>query len=121
MKATDQWLYICACCNRQECPAIDYMVHNLDYAKRSLLSSESIKDRYKPEPEVRKAIELMIRRLYRILSHAYYHHKDIWAAFEEKTSLTTRFTQFAIKYALMPDDLLIIPRESLPEAEEKMD
>ena len=73
---------------------------------------------------MRKTIELMMRRLYRILSHTYFHHKDVWTQFEERTSITKRYTQYAIKYALMPDDLLIIPRDVVwpeQEVEENMD
>jgi len=33
MKATDEWLYLCASHkNPQECSAIDYMIHALDHA-----------------------------------------------------------------------------------------
>jgi hypothetical protein len=35
MKATDDWLYLCASHDSpQECSAIDYMIHNLEYSTR---------------------------------------------------------------------------------------
>jgi len=35
MKATDDWLYLCAAHDiPQECSAIDYMIHNLEYSTR---------------------------------------------------------------------------------------
>ena len=114
MKATDLWLYICACHKeQQDCSAIDYMVHNLDDSTRKLLGPETIRDRTKPEPEAQKTMELVCRRLYRILSHCFHHHKEIWEAFEARTSLTARFTRVAVKFSLMPDDLLIIPADAL--------
>lgn len=49
------------------------------------------------------------RRVYRIFSHAYYHHKIIFDEFENETSLCRRFTQFVTKYNLMSKDNLIVP------------
>ena len=57
-----------------------------------------------------------MRRLYRILSHCFHHHKELWEAFEAKTWLTTRFTRVALHFSLMPDDLLIIPSDALPDS-----
>ena len=49
------------------------------------------------------------RRVYRIFSHAYYHHREIFDAFEDKTHLCRRFTVFVTKYNLMSKDNLIVP------------
>lgn len=49
------------------------------------------------------------RRVYRIFSHAYFHHKAIFDVFEEKTHLCRRFTVFITKYNLMSKENLIVP------------
>lgn len=49
------------------------------------------------------------RRVYRIFSHAYFHHRTIFDEFEQKTYLCHRFTQFVLKYALMSTENLIVP------------
>lgn len=57
------------------------------------------------------------RRVYRIFSHAYFHHKSIFDEFELETCLCKRFTQFVTKYNLMSKDNLIVPileEESTP-------
>lgn len=49
------------------------------------------------------------RRVYRIFSHAYFHHRAIFDEFEAKTFLCLRFTRFVLKYALMSTENLIVP------------
>ena len=49
------------------------------------------------------------RRVYRIFSHAYFHHRSIFDDFENETFLCRRFTQFVTKYNLMPKDNIIVP------------
>lgn len=49
------------------------------------------------------------RRVYRIFSHAYFHHRAIFDDFEAKTFLCLRFTRFVLKYALMSTENLIVP------------
>lgn len=49
------------------------------------------------------------RRVYRIFSHAYFHHRSIFDEFEIETCLCKRFTQFVTKYNLMSKDNLIVP------------
>ena len=49
------------------------------------------------------------RRVYRIFSHAYFHHRQIFEAFESDTHLCRRFTVFVTKYKLMTRDNLIVP------------
>ena len=59
------------------------------------------------------------RRVYRIFSHAYYHHREIFDSFEEKTHLCRRFTVFVTKYNLMSKDNLIVPM--MPELDSSGD
>lgn len=49
------------------------------------------------------------RRVYRIFSHAYYHHRRIFDEFENETYLCHRFTFFVTKYNLMSKENLIVP------------
>ncbi|KAF7988853.1 hypothetical protein HCN44_007163 [Aphidius gifuensis] len=49
------------------------------------------------------------RRVYRIFSHAYFHHLTIFDPFEHETYLCRRFTAFVTKYKLMSKDNLIVP------------
>lgn len=49
------------------------------------------------------------RRVYRIFSHAYFHHRQIFETFEAETHLCRRFTVFVTKYKLMTKDNLIVP------------
>jgi hypothetical protein len=49
------------------------------------------------------------RRVYRIFSHAYFHHRQIFETFEVDTHLCRRFTIFVTKYSLMTKDNLIVP------------
>ncbi|EFN65561.1 Mps one binder kinase activator-like 4 [Camponotus floridanus] len=49
------------------------------------------------------------RRVYRIFSHAYFHHRTIFDEFENETFLCRRFTSFVTKYNLMSKDNLIVP------------
>lgn len=49
------------------------------------------------------------RRVYRIFSHAYFHHRQIFETFEAETHLCRRFTVFVTKYKLMTRDNLIVP------------
>jgi hypothetical protein len=53
------------------------------------------------------------RRVYRIFSHAFYHHKHIFLDFENQTQLCRRFSKFVLAYNLMPADTLIVPVDSL--------
>lgn len=53
------------------------------------------------------------RRVYRIFSHAYFHHRRIFDEFEAETFLCHRFTQFVTKYNLMSKENLIVPIEGI--------
>lgn len=49
------------------------------------------------------------RRVYRIFSHAYFHHRRVFDEFESDTYLCNRFTYFVTKYELMSKENLIVP------------
>lgn len=50
------------------------------------------------------------RRVYRIFSHAYFHHRAIFDAFEKETHLCKRFTYFVTKYSIISKEILILPK-----------
>mmetsp|Transcript_8943 Transcript_8943/g.17504 ORF Transcript_8943/g.17504 Transcript_8943/m.17504 type:complete len:88 (-) Transcript_8943:548-811(-) len=47
-----------------------------------------------------KELKDVAKRLYRVLAHAYYHHKELFEEFEKKTSLYRRFSKLCMKYKL---------------------
>jgi hypothetical protein len=114
MTATDQWIFLCAAHKSpKECSAIDYTRHTLDGAAILLNSHKYFPSRVSlRQPSVTK-LGSISRRIYRIFSHAYYHHKHIFLDFENSFQLCRRFTQFVTSYNLMPTDNLIVPVDSL--------
>ncbi|XP_046678565.1 MOB kinase activator-like 4 isoform X2 [Homalodisca vitripennis] len=105
MTATEQWIFLCAAHKTpKECPAIDYTRHTLDGAA-CLLNSNKVSIK---ESSVAK-LGSVCRRVYRIFSHAYFHHRSIFDDFENETFLCRRFTSFVTKYNLMSKDNLIVP------------
>eukprot|EP01137_Pigoraptor_chileana_P028417 Opistho-2@12357 len=110
MKATDEWLYLCAAHKQpQECSAIDYAVHTLDGTSALLNSNKYFPSRVTIPPASAKHFQSIARRVYRIFAHAFFHHRDIYDQFENETSLCARFVKFSIMFDLIPANLLIIP------------
>jgi hypothetical protein len=113
MKATDEWMYLCAAHKQpQECSALDYIIHTLD-GTAALLNSNKWFPVGSGVPESSlKYFHSITRRLYRILSHAFFHHKDAFDEFEKQYHLCLRFVAFSKVYDLIPPKLLIIPENS---------
>ena len=110
MKATDDWLYLCSVHKEtQECPAIDYMIHNLDQMSANLNSSKLFPSRVSIDNSSIKETENIIRRLYRYFSHCYFHHKLIFDEFEKEMHLCERFTEYVKTFELMSSKYIIIP------------
>lgn len=134
MTATEQWIFLCAAHKTpKECPAIDYTRHTLDGAACLLNSNKYFPSRFVyvyshmyflcifqtankqicfrisiKESSVAK-LGSVCRRVYRIFSHAFFHHRKIFCAFESETFLCRRFTLFVEKYKLMLTMNLIVP------------
>lgn len=119
MTATEQWIFLCAAHKTpKECPAIDYTRHTLDGAACLLNSNKYFPSRYSfrisfvicffflslrvnksflkmhfrisiKESSVAK-LGSVCRRVYRIFSHAYFHHRTIFDEFENETFLCRR-------------------------------
>lgn len=119
MTATEQWIFLCAAHKQpNECPAIDYTHHTLDGAASMLNSNKYFPSRVQIKESSVNKIGSVCRRVYRIFSHAYYHHFQVFDEFEKETHLCKRFSKFVTIYELMQKDSLIVPSDgSKPEAE----
>ncbi|KAH9403909.1 PREDICTED: MOB-like protein phocein [Rhagoletis zephyria] len=110
MTATEQWIFLCAAHKApKECPAIDYTRHTLDGAAALLNSNKYFPSRVTIKESSVAKLGSICRRVYRIFSHAYYHHKAIYDEFESLYFLCKRFSMFSIKYELMSVENLIVP------------
>lgn len=110
MTATEQWIFLCAAHkNPKECSAIDYTRHTLDGAACLLNSNRYFPSRVSIKESSVQKLGSVCRRIYRIFSHAYFHHREIFDEFEKETCLCERFTKFVLKYDLMTLDTLIVP------------
>eukprot|EP01012_Entosiphon_sulcatum_P019887 TRINITY_DN24851_c0_g1_i2.p1 TRINITY_DN24851_c0_g1~~TRINITY_DN24851_c0_g1_i2.p1 ORF type:complete len:217 (-),score=32.38 TRINITY_DN24851_c0_g1_i2:154-804(-) len=112
MKATDEWLFLCACHKApQECSAMDYSLHTMDGAATVLNSQRyfSARNAVPPPRETFQLFANMLRRLYRIFAHAYYHHRREFDEFEAQTFLCERFVKFGLAHKLITKKMLIIP------------
>jgi hypothetical protein len=110
MTAKEQWIFLCAAHKSpKECPAIDYTRHTLDGAACLLNSNKYFPSRVSIRESSLGKLGSVCRRVYRIFSHAYFHHKAIFDDFESKSYLCKRFTSFVIKYNLMSRENLIVP------------
>lgn len=115
MIATEQWIFLCAAHKTpKECPAIDYTRHTLDGAACLLNSNKYFPSRVSIKDSSVAKLGSVCRRVYRIFSHAYFHHRRIFDEFENETYLCHRFTSFVTKYNLMSKDNLIVPMEAQP-------
>jgi len=113
MQAND-WLYLCASHKKeQECSAIDYMTHNLDFATSVLNNLKNFNSRVSIPSSSVKNLGTLARRLYRLFSHCFYKHKEIFLEFENEMFLCARFTEFAKRFDLMCAKLFNIPEEVL--------
>jgi disulfide oxidoreductase YuzD len=114
MKATDEWLYLCASHKTpQECSAIDYMTHTLDHATALMQNSKNFNSRVSVPPTSIKYLVSIVRRLYRLFTHTYYHHRDVFGEFEKEYRLCGRFTEFVLKFDMMQAKLFSIPSHAL--------
>lgn len=110
MTATEQWIFLCAAHKApKECPAIDYTRHTLDGAAALLNSNKYFPSRVTIKESSVAKLGSVCRRVYRIFSHAYYHHKSIYDEFENAHFLCKRFSIFSVRYELMSIENLIVP------------
>uniref|UniRef100_A0A8C1F2Q6 MOB family member 4, phocein n=1 Tax=Cyprinus carpio carpio TaxID=630221 RepID=A0A8C1F2Q6_CYPCA len=83
MTATEQWIFLCAAHKTpKECPAIDYTRHTLDGAACLLNSNKYFPSRVSIKESSVAKLGSVCRRIYRIFSHAYFHHRQIFDKYE---------------------------------------
>ena len=110
MMATEDWLYLCPVHkDPQDCPAIDYMIHNLDNMSAKLNSNKYFPSRVSIDQNNIKKLDDIVRRLYRFFSHCYFHHQIIFDEFEKEMHLCERFTEYIKMFDMMPHKYIIIP------------
>uniref|UniRef100_A0A0G4EZS8 Uncharacterized protein n=1 Tax=Chromera velia CCMP2878 TaxID=1169474 RepID=A0A0G4EZS8_9ALVE len=115
MTASHEWQYLCAAHKKpQDCTAIDYMTHTIDGTSAVLTNLKLFPSRQViPSASASKYFPSMARRLYRIFTHVYYHHRDVFDLFEKESRLCARFTDFMLRFQLMQQNNFLIPKESL--------
>ncbi|VDO56157.1 unnamed protein product [Haemonchus placei] len=95
MTATEQWIFLCAAHkNPKECSAIDYTRHTLDGAASLLNSNKYFPSRINIKESSLSKLGSVCRRVYRIFSHAYFHHRQLFDEFETSTHLCKRSVEF---------------------------
>ena len=110
MTATEEWIFLCAAHPQpKDCSALDYTLHTLHGAASLLNSNKFFPSRVSIRENSVQKLSSIARRIYRIFSHAYYHHRELFDKFEEDTCLCLRFTNYVTKYELMTEDNLIVP------------
>lgn len=110
MTATEQWIFLCAAHREpKECSALDYTLHTLHGASSLLNSNKHFPSRVSIKENSVQRLSSVARRIYRIFSHAFYHHRTLFDEFEAERHLCRRFTRYVIKYGLMSQENLIVP------------
>jgi hypothetical protein len=109
MRATEEWNFLCSAHPKpKECSAIDYMKHTVDQcaAMMLLLHTKNAADN----------LPSILRRLYRILAHLYFHHEEFFTRWEEESALCSKITHFLETNSdLVPKETLIVPRSAFDD------
>ena len=107
-------IFVCAAHHKpRRCCAIDYMIHNCDQATSILNNNKLYSSRISINQDSVKNFPLLVRRLYRLFSHGYFHHREVFLEFESETFLCARFVEYAKKYGLMDKESYTIPEQAL--------
>ncbi|WVW78463.1 hypothetical protein I302_100417 [Kwoniella bestiolae CBS 10118] len=122
MKA-HEWLYLCSAHGggAESCSAIDYILHTLDSTTALLNSSQNFPSRMQIPPSSVSHFPSLFRRLSRIFSHAYFHHREAFQLSENETSLYSRFLGLCEKFNLVGASLLPIPRDAIVQSQDQGD
>ncbi|GAA6003560.1 uncharacterized protein JCM10292_000416 [Rhodotorula paludigena] len=113
MTTSPLWAFVCAAHADPQpdppCSAIDYIVHTSEGAQALLTSARYFPSRLGVDERGRRLLSAVARRLYRSFAHAYYHHHDLFVALESETSLVRRFGALNRRFALVEEEMLVIP------------
>ena len=123
MRASE-WQYLCAVHDPpKSCCAIDYCCHTLDWAANTLTSPQHFPSRLtlgtaqdmsgagpgSSRGHQERQLTNVFRRVYRILAHAWFQHRDVFWRVENRTGLYVFFKTVCDAYALIPEDNYTIP------------
>lgn len=120
MLATSEWKFLCTVhsADPQDCCAMSYSSHLLDSGEPSFAKACSAEFLSTPvtkqaSQEAAKVYSYLERRSYRILAHAYFHHRELFAGFEKSRYLYRRFLKYLSVWAPKQPALLtpLIPVE----------
>ena len=110
MTGSEKYIFLCAAHkDPKECSALDYTLHTLHGAASFLNNSKYFPSRFDIKESSLQRLSSVARRVYRIFSHTYFHHRALYDEFENETHLCRRFTLFGTKYGLMSSDGLNVP------------
>ena len=107
MIASDEWHFLCAphADKPRDCSAIDYMKHTVDSCSSIMLLLDG-----KPHSLGVKQLHSIVRRLFRIYGHLYFHHPNFFKSVELHCG---KFFLFLKQFALWKQDMGIIPEDVL--------
>ncbi|KAI6045331.1 Mob1/phocein [Pisolithus marmoratus] len=112
-----EWLYLCVAHGNDEaleqCCAIDYIVHTVDTATALLNSPRAFPSRLSIPQTSHRHFSSLARRLSRIFSHAYFHHREAFQQAEAESSLYARFLKLTSLFGLVPAEFLVIPESAI--------
>ncbi|KAI6127897.1 Mob1/phocein [Pisolithus croceorrhizus] len=112
-----EWLYLCVAHGNDEameqCCAIDYIVHTVDSATALLNSPRAFPSRLSIPQTSHRHFSSLARRLSRIFSHAYFHHREAFQQAEAESSLYARFLKLTSLFGLVPAEFLVIPESAI--------
>ncbi|KAG4300706.1 hypothetical protein PCANB_003025 [Pneumocystis canis] len=105
----NEWQYLCACHNPpQECSAIDYILHTLDNTTTLLCSNKYFPSKISIPISSTRHFSSIMRRLYRIFSHAWYKHYETFWKVENEISLYRRFMAVSEHYHFKYENSAIV-------------
>ncbi|KIR35942.1 Mob1 family protein [Cryptococcus deuterogattii MMRL2647] len=110
---SSEWSYFCVAHGNgtRECSTIDYILHTLDSTVTLLNNPKHFPSRMHIPPASVSHFPSIFRRLSRIFSHAYFHHRETFIMAEVENSLYARFVELCEAYELVGERLLVIPKE----------
>ena len=112
MTGNKDYIFICAAHKgTSNCSAIDYMIHTLDNA--TAIAHSNNFNRVAIPADSKKHLLSIVRRLYRLFAHTYFHHNDIFVEFENEMHLCARFTHFSRRFKMMSHDQYMLPEEAI--------
>jgi hypothetical protein len=77
------------------------MIHSLDHSTATIQDSKIFNSRVSIPQRSTKYLHSIVRRLYRLFTHTFFHHKEIFHEFESEMHLCSRFSTFSQKFKMM--------------------